>query len=109
MEPAPLATKRCVPCHAGTPRLSLSQIAALMAQVPAWEVVDDRRLRRTFPFSDFAGPMAFANRIAELAEVEGHHPDLHVHWRRLVVEITTHAIGGLSANDFVLAARIDRL
>ena len=77
--------------------------------MPDWAVVDERRLTRTFRFDDFAGPMGLANRIAEVAEAEGHHPDLHVHWGRLEVEITTHAIRGLSENDFILAAKIDRL
>ena len=109
MDATPLAKKRCVPCHSGTPRLTASEIATLRAGVPDWQVDDDRRLTRTFRFKEFAGPMAFASRIAEVAEEEDHHPDLHVHWGRLEVEITTHAIRGLSENDFILAAKIDRL
>lgn len=109
MEISSLATKHCVPCHGGTPRLTASEVKALLPRVPAWQVVDDVRLTRTFRFKDFAVPMAFANEIASVGEAEGHHPDLHIHWGRLEVEITTHAIEGLSENDFILAARIDRL
>jgi 4a-hydroxytetrahydrobiopterin dehydratase len=109
VDAASLAKKRCVPCDGDTPRLSADEIRALRIHLPDWRVVDDRRLTRTFRFPDFGGPMAFANRIAAVAEEEGHHPDLHVHWGRLEVEITTHAIRGLSENDFVLAAKIDRL
>jgi 4a-hydroxytetrahydrobiopterin dehydratase len=106
---APLATKRCVPCHGGTPRLTAEEIAGLRGQIPEWRVVEERRLTRTFRFPDFAAPMAFASRIAAVAEAEEHHPDLHVYWGRLEVEITTHAIRGLSENDFILAAKIDQL
>lgn len=103
-----LARKKCVPCHGGTPTLRPEEIARLQPEVPAWRV-EEGRLRRAFRFEDFAGPMRFANRIAEIAEAEGHHPDLHVHWGRLEVEITTHAVKGLTENDFILAAKIDRL
>jgi 4a-hydroxytetrahydrobiopterin dehydratase len=106
---APLAKKRCVPCHAGTPRLTADEIAALSGQIPEWQVVEDRRLTRAFKFKDFAGPVAFVNRIAAVAEAQDHHPDLHVYWGRLEVAITTHAIRGLSENDFILAAKIDQL
>jgi 4a-hydroxytetrahydrobiopterin dehydratase len=109
VEAAALAKKRCVPCHGGTPRLTSDEIAALRSQVSEWEVLEERRLQRVFRFRDFAGPLALAVQIGELAESEGHHPDLHVHWGRLVVEVTTHAIKGLSENDFILAAKIDRL
>lgn len=98
-----------MPCSAKTPRLRPDQIAALAPQVPAWRVDGDRRLLRTFRFADFAGAMALANRVADVAETEGHHPDLHVHWGRLEVEVTTHAIKGLSENDFILAAKVDAL
>jgi 4a-hydroxytetrahydrobiopterin dehydratase len=104
-----LARKRCVPCDGNTPRLGPADILRLSAEVPAWRVDEDRRLVRAFRFRDFAEPMQLANRIGEVAEAEGHHPDLHVHWGRLEVEITTHAVKGLTENDFILAAKIDRL
>jgi 4a-hydroxytetrahydrobiopterin dehydratase len=104
-----LARRRCQPCDGKTPRLDPEEVARLSGAVPDWRIAEGRRLVRVFHRRDFAGPMRLANRIAELAEVEGHHPDLHVHWGRLEVEITTHAARGLTANDFILAAKIDQL
>jgi 4a-hydroxytetrahydrobiopterin dehydratase len=103
-----LRTRRCVPCEGGVPKLTPDQIKTFHAQVPAWNVRDDRITRR-FTFRSFAEAMRFVNRMAELAEAEGHHPDFTVHYRDVEVEIWTHAIGGLSENDFILAAKIDAL
>jgi 4a-hydroxytetrahydrobiopterin dehydratase len=104
-----LARKRCEPCDGNTPRLGEAEIARLGREVPDWRIEEGRRLVRLFRANDFAEPMRLANQIAELAEAEGHHPDLHVHWGRLGVEITTHAVRGLTENDFILAAKIDQL
>jgi 4a-hydroxytetrahydrobiopterin dehydratase len=107
---AELATQRCEACTRDTPLLTRASIEQLTAQIsPAWRVVDDRRLQRTFRFSDFAGAFALATRIAGVAEQEGHHPELTVGWGHLDVDITTHIAGGLTRNDFILAAKIDRL
>ena len=104
----PLTARHCVPCEGGVPALTHDEIAALAAQVPAWDVVGGR-LRRSVRFPDFRGLMACVNRIADLAEAEGHHPDFAVHYAQLDLELYTHAIGGLSENDFVLAAKVDAL
>jgi 4a-hydroxytetrahydrobiopterin dehydratase len=105
----PLENRRCVPCEGGVPRLAAAAVAALLPQVPGWEARDDR-LHRQFRFRDFVTAMRFVNRMAEVAEAEGHHPDFTVHRYRLVdVAIWTHAIGGLSENDFILAAKITPL
>jgi 4a-hydroxytetrahydrobiopterin dehydratase len=104
-----LAAKRCVPCEGGVPRLTAEECARLHAQVPAWSLQASDRLRRRFTFRNFVALMAFVNRMAELAESEGHHPDFSVHYNKLDVELFTHAIGGLSENDFILAAKIDAL
>jgi 4a-hydroxytetrahydrobiopterin dehydratase len=103
---ATLRERRCEPCTGATPRLDAAAIATLLPQVPQWTVRDDR-LRRTFEFRDFAGAIAFVNRMAEVAEFENHHPDFTVHYREVEVVIWTHAVGGLSENDFILAAKID--
>lgn len=103
-----LAKKRCVPCEGGVPPLDDEAIARLLEQVPGWEAREGR-LRRTFHFGDFRGAMAFLNRVADEAEAQGHHPDFSVHYRRVDMEIWTHAVGGLTENDFILAARIDQL
>jgi 4a-hydroxytetrahydrobiopterin dehydratase len=101
-----LAQAHCQACEAGTPPLREEEARELLAQVPGWEL-EGSTLTRRFKFKDFRGSMAFVNRVAELAELEGHHPDIHVSWNRVRLELTTHAIKGLSQNDFIMAARIN--
>jgi len=103
-----LASKRCLPCEGGVPALTDDQARRLHAEVPAWALAD-QRLRRRFVFADFSTAMGFLVRMALLAESEGHHPDFAVHYRQVDVELWTHAVGGLSENDFILAAKIDQL
>lgn len=106
-----LDAERCEVCRPGTPHLTDDEAAGLAAQLHAdWSVVGGHeKIRRRVKTSDFAESMALAVRIGMLAETEGHHPDLRVHWGRLIVDLTTHAADGLTRNDFVLAAKIDRL
>ncbi|AWM41992.1 Putative pterin-4-alpha-carbinolamine dehydratase [Gemmata obscuriglobus] len=108
---AELTAKKCTACEGGTPPLAADQVAAHLAAVPGWALSDDGKLiRRKYKFTDFASAMAFLNRVADLAEAEDHHPDLHLTgYRHAAVELSTHAIGGLSANDFIVAAKIDAL
>ena len=98
-------------CRPGMPHLSDDEVAGLSADVHGdWQVVGGHeKLRRRIKTADFGESLALAVRIGMIAEAEGHHPDLHVHWGRLVVDVTTHAAKGLTRNDFVLAAKIDRL
>jgi len=103
-----LRERRCEPCHAGTPKLGPEEIAKLALHLPVWSTAGDR-LKRTFVFHDFAGAMQFVNKMAAVAEAEQHHPDFSVHYRDVTVTIWTHAVGGLSENDFILAAKIDAL
>lgn len=103
-----LVSKRCAPLPKGTPKLTDAEIAALAPQVPAWTARDDR-LVRTFSFPDFAAAMKFVNALAALAEDEDHHPDFTVRYNRVEVSTWTHTVHGLSENDFILAAKIDRL
>jgi 4a-hydroxytetrahydrobiopterin dehydratase len=91
----PLHARRCVPCEGGVPRLDAIGVATLLPQVPGWEARDDR-LHRRFRFRDFVTAMRFVNRMADVAEAEGHHPDFTVHYRDVDVTIWTHAIDGLS-------------
>jgi 4a-hydroxytetrahydrobiopterin dehydratase len=103
-----LVSKKCVPCSGGVPSLKGGEIAKLLEQLDgAWEVIDEHHLTREFRFEDFARALAFVNRVGTIAEEEGHHPDLHLSWGRVVVEIWTHAIDGLTESDFILAAKID--
>ena len=103
-----LAGKRCLPCEGGVAALTEPEARRLHAEIPDW-TLGDQRLRRRFVFADFSAAMAFVVRMAMLAESEGHHPDFAVHYRQVDVELWTHAVGGLSENDFILAAKIDEL
>jgi len=103
-----LSKKKCVPCEGGVPAMDEGQACSLLAQVPGWEYRDGT-LVRTVKSRDFVGSMAFVNKVAEVAETEGHHPDIHISWNKVTLTLTTHAIGGLSENDFVLAAKINAL
>jgi 4a-hydroxytetrahydrobiopterin dehydratase len=103
-----LRERRCEPCTGDTPRLDDQAIRRLLAELPGWQVRDGR-LRRTFVFRDFVAAMGFVNAMAAVAEAEGHHPDFTVHYREVEVGIWTHAVDGLSENDFILAAKIDGL
>jgi 4a-hydroxytetrahydrobiopterin dehydratase len=103
-----LANRKCVPCESGTPKLGADRIRELLGQVRGWEAKDDR-LHKSFMFKDFVTAMEFLNRVAEVAESEQHHPDFAVHYNRVDFTIWTHTVGGLSENDFVLAAKIDTL
>ena len=102
-----LTSKHCVPCEGGMPALTDAEIGPLLSQLDGWAVVGGKRLVKTYRFPDFARALAFVNQAGAIAEAEGHHPDLHLTWGKVAVELTTHAIGGLSENDFILAARLD--
>lgn len=105
----PLADRRCVPCDAGTPPLSDDTVAELLAELPGWKLDAEGRLSKTFEYDGFTPGVRLVDMIAEVAEAEGHHPDLCLGWGSLTASLITHSIGGLSENDFVLAAKIDRL
>lgn len=106
---ADLRARTCRPCEAGEPPLEPSRATALMAQVPQWRL-EGNSIRRTWRAADFLTAMQFLNQVAEVAEAEGHHPDLHLTgYRNVQIDLSTHAIGGLSDNDFILAAKIDQL
>ena len=104
-----LTRKKCVPCEGGVPTLSADEVDALLKNLPGWAKVEDgQRIRREWRTKNFVAAIDFFNKVAALSEEEGHHPDLHlVGYRNVAIEIWTHAIGGLSENDFILAAKID--
>jgi 4a-hydroxytetrahydrobiopterin dehydratase len=109
---AALTTQTCIPCRAGTPPASDEEIEALRAEVPDWQLVERggiRRLERVFRFKNFAEALAFTDRVGALAEAEGHHPALITEWGRVTVTWWTHKIKGLHRNDFIAAAKTDRL
>ena len=102
-----LLRKSCAPCHGGVAPLQGAALAPLLSQVPGWQAVDDHHLQRLYRFADFAAALAFVNRIGAIAEREQHHPDIALGWGRVEVTTYTHAIQGLSENDFILAAKIE--
>lgn len=107
-----LREKRCVPCEGGTPPLDDAAIGKLLGQVSGWSTLPEAgqlRLRKRFEFVDFLAAMAFVDKMAAVAEEEQHHPDFCVHYSRVDVTLWTHAVGGLSENDFILAAKIDAI
>lgn len=107
---ASLADKKCVPCEGGMPPLTKEEIAAYQNEfkVP-WAVLDNKKISKEFKFGDFIKAMAFVNQVAEIAKKENHHPDIHIYYNKVSLELWTHAIGGLSENDFIVAAKIDML
>ena len=102
-----LARRHCVACETGTPPLTADEVTDLLTAVPLWEVRSGKSIRRRFRLKDFGSAMAFVNGIAALAEEEGHHPEIFISYDRVRIDLTTHVIGGLSENDFILAAKID--
>ncbi len=104
-----LADQNCIPCRGGVPPLEPAKIEELLEQLDeGWTLNRKGHLERTYPFKDFLAAMVFANAVGDVAETEGHHPDLHVGWGKCGVEIWTHKINGLTASDFFLAAKADR-
>jgi 4a-hydroxytetrahydrobiopterin dehydratase len=107
--PMKLTDKKCVPCEGGVPPFDKKKIAQYVKQLPkGWQVNNDKSIKKEFKFKSFPETMAFVNKIALIAQEEGHHPDIEVHYSKISVEFSTHAIGGLSENDFIMAAKIDR-
>lgn len=106
-----LTQKKCVPCEGGVPPIRGNTLKEYLAQVPAgWEAVEDeKKIRKEFKFRDFKEAIDFVVKLARLAEEEGHHPDIFIFYSRVIIELWTHIIGGLSENDFILAAKIDKL
>lgn len=105
-----LLDKKCVPCEGKMPPLTADQIEEYSSQALKWGVLENKKIRREFPFKNFKEAMAFVNKVADLAESEGHHPDIHLYdWSKVRIDISTHAVNGLSENDFILAVKIDKL
>ncbi len=106
-----LIGKRCVPCEGGVPKMTTAEAKKQLKLLAGWTLTEDKlRIRKTWVVKNFMVAMNFFNHVACVAECEGHHPDLHLEsYRTVSIEIYTHAIGGLSENDFILAAKIDAL
>lgn len=113
-----LLNKKCLPCEGGVPPLSHEEITGLMGQVSGWSLFEESnpnlnktgmgaKISKEYKFQDFIGAINFVNNVAELAESEGHHPDIKINYNKVTLELSTHAVGGLSENDFILAAKVD--
>lgn len=105
-----LSKKKCKPCEGGVDPLDRQEVAAYKKQIKDdWEVTDNKRISKEFVFETFKHAMQFVNKVADLAEEEGHHPVMHVSYGKVIIELSTDAINGLSENDFILASKIDKL
>lgn len=105
-----LLNKKCVPCDGGAEPLKGEQIAEYFQVLTGWQVEEEKQLVKEYQSKDFAEALAFVNAIGEIAEAEGHHPDINLFsWNKVGITLSTHAIGGLSINDFILAAKIDAM
>lgn len=103
-----LKEKKCEPCEAGTPPLNLGRVASFMKELKDWSL-ESGHIAKHFNFPDFKSALEFVNKVGEIAEQEGHHPEINLGWGHVKIELWTHAIKGLSENDFILAAKIDAL
>lgn len=105
-----LTAQKCVPCEGGVPPFTPEQVRGYLAQISSdWATVEDKRLERKFKFKDFRQAMQFVNKVAEEAESEQHHPDIKIFYNLVTITLWTHAISGLSKNDFIMAAKIDQI
>jgi 4a-hydroxytetrahydrobiopterin dehydratase len=104
-----LAEKKCLPCRGGTAPLKGRDIAVLLDQLgDGWRAIEEQRIEKEFKFKNFRQALDFTNRVGEIAEAEGHHPDIYLSWGKVRLAIWTHVAAGLTENDFILAAKIDQ-
>jgi 4a-hydroxytetrahydrobiopterin dehydratase len=105
-----LSKKNCISCKGDMPPLKGDRLASFYAQLEkGWQVIDENHLEKTYPFPDFRSALSFTNKVGELAEREGHHPDIYLSYGKVKISLWTHKINGLSESDFILAAKFDEL
>lgn len=104
-----LSKKECVPCKGGIPPLKGDELEQLKEQVDGWDVVEEHHIMKTFKFPNFVKALAFVNKVGEIAEAQGHHPDIFLTWGKARITMCTHKIDGLTESDFILAAKIDEI
>jgi 4a-hydroxytetrahydrobiopterin dehydratase len=107
--PEDLASQTCVPCRGGVPPVKGKELQQILQQVPQWKAVNEHHISRTFTFPDFKQALDFVNRVGEVAEHQGHHPDILLTWGKAEITLWTHKIDGLTQSDFIMAAKIDQL
>lgn len=103
-----LASRKCEPCESGTGAIKGDELRKLYSQLAGWTMVNEHHLEKEYRFKDFREALGFVNRLGEVAEKEGHHPDVFLTWGKVKVTLWTHSVGGLSENDFILAAKADQ-
>ena len=104
-----LASQTCVPCRGGVPPLKGEELRQILQEVPQWKAVNEHHVTRAFTFPDFKQALAFVNRVGEVAEQQGHHPDILLTWGKAEITMWTHKIDGLTRSDLIMAAKIDQL
>ena len=104
-----LSKKECVPCKGGVPSLKGEELEKLKEQVSGWDVIEEHHITRMYKFPNFVKALAFVNRVGDIAEEQGHHPDIFLAWGKVGITICTHKINGLTESDFILAAKIDEI
>ena len=104
-----LTKKRCVPCEGGVPPIKGKELKRYLKEVKDWKAVKQHHLEKEFKFKNFLEALEFVNKVGAIAEKEGHHPNIYFTWGKAKINLWTHAINGLSENDFILAAKIDRI
>ena len=102
-----LSSRQCVPCRGGVPALKGEEITTLLNQLEDWKVINQHHLQKSYGFEDFQGALAFVNKVGQIAEEQGHHPDICFGWGQAEITIWTHKIDGLTESDFILAAKLD--
>ncbi len=105
-----LSKEKCIPCSIGTPPMVGDELREMLDEIgPTWQLVEEKQIEKSFKFKDFKSALEFVNQVGEIAEEEGHHPDIELGWGRVKIKLITHKIGGLSRNDFLMAAKINKL
>jgi 4a-hydroxytetrahydrobiopterin dehydratase len=107
--PEDLASQTCVPCRGGVPPMKGKELQRILQLVPQWKAVNEHHITRAFTFPDFKQALDFVNRVGEIAEHQGHHPDILLTWGKAEITLWTHKIDGLTHSDFIMAAKIDQL
>lgn len=107
--PEDLASQTCVPCRGGVPPIKGKELDQILQSVPHWRAVNEHHITRAFTFADFKQALDFVNRVGEIAEKQGHHPDILLTWGKAEITLWTHKIDGLTRSDFIMAAKIDQL
>jgi len=108
-DPDILTQKKCLPCEVGTRPMDHTRAESFLSRLSGWELKDQVKIRKEFAFDAFGAAIAFVNKVAAIAEKEGHHPSIFISYNKVRITLSTHAIGGLSENDFIMAAKIDSI